>query len=115
MTHLSDGMKTALALIASKMDNTTLDDLDIWGSTRVPECKYYTESETVAGEEEGDEDEVFTTPMCLYTDGDGGYISFDGTSEMFEDSGMTIRVLSAYCDVPYGMLPEIDENLSFSS
>ena len=38
---------------------------------------------------------------CVYTDGDGGVMIFEGFSEIFEHQGMEITTVSSYCDICY--------------
>lgn len=74
----------------------TLGDLNEWTSTLKPDTKFFIDNET---------------PVCLYTDGDSGIASFSAYCECFDDEGMTMNLLSGWCDIPFGTMTEINDNL----
>ena len=48
----------------------------------------------------------------VYTDGDGGLMLFEGYCEMFEEQGVSMRLIDCtYCDIPYSLITEIMREL----
>lgn len=74
----------------------TLGDLKAWTETFQPDTKFFIDDET---------------PVCLYTDGDSGIASFATYCESFDGEGMTMNLLSGWCDIPFGAMTEIDDKL----
>ena len=50
-------------------------------------------------------------PRCLYTDGDSGYMFFSTFCECFDADGLTVKMLSNYCDISMGKMAEIESKL----
>jgi len=48
----------------------------------------------------------------FYTDGDGGLMLFEGYCEMFEEQGVSMRLIDCtYCDIPYSIINAIMQEL----
>tara|TARA_S200002703_G_scaffold142821_1_gene135409 strand:- start:166 stop:465 length:300 start_codon:yes stop_codon:yes gene_type:complete len=48
----------------------------------------------------------------VYTDGDGGLMLFEGHCEMFEEQGVSMRLIDCtYCDIPYSLMTKIMQEL----
>lgn len=48
----------------------------------------------------------------VYTDGDGGLMLFEGYCEMFEEQGVSMRLIDCtYCDIPYSLMTTIMQEL----
>ena len=49
---------------------------------------------------------------AVYTDGDGGLMLFEGYCEMFEEQGVSMRLIDCtYCDMPYSLMATIMQEL----
>ncbi len=58
------------------------------------------------------EDEYSGTYNAVYTDGDGGAMLFEGYSEIFDEQGITVRLLGCtYCDITYDEIHDIVQEL----
>ena len=58
------------------------------------------------------EDEYRGTYNAVYTDGDGGVMLFEGYSEIFDEQGITVRLLGCtYCDITYDEMHDIVQEL----
>ena len=56
-----------------------------------------------------DEQGIYKT---IYTDGDGGLMLFEGYCEMFEEQGVSMRLIDCtYCDIPYSLMTTIMQEL----
>lgn len=48
----------------------------------------------------------------VYTDGDGGLMLFEGYCEMFEEQGVSMRLIDCtYCDISYSLMATIMQEL----
>jgi len=48
----------------------------------------------------------------VYTDGDGGIMLFEGSCEMFEEQGVSVRLIDCtFCDIPYSLIVHIMQEL----
>jgi len=57
----------------------------------------------------GDEDGIYKT---IYMDGDGGLMLFEGYCEMFEEQGVSMRLIGCtYCDISYSLMTKIMQEL----
>tara|TARA_R110002012_G_C11331014_1_gene577039 strand:+ start:264 stop:542 length:279 start_codon:yes stop_codon:yes gene_type:complete len=58
------------------------------------------------------EDHESGTLNAVYTDGDGGVMLFEGHSEIFDEQGITVRLLGCtYCDITYDEMHDIVQEL----
>jgi hypothetical protein len=58
------------------------------------------------------EDHESGTLHAVYTDGDDGVMLFEGYSEIFDEQGITVRLLGCtYCDITYDEMHDIVQEL----
>lgn len=71
--------------------------------------KYITDFEPFYFMYEDIDEGIYST---VYTDGDGGLVLFEGYCEMFEEQGVSMRLIDCtYCDIPYSLMTEIMREL----
>lgn len=91
-----------LKKVANCIDGVTIEDMFKWASfltnDGMPPTMFYMD----AG-----------VPHCIYTDGDGGIMLFSAMCEIFEEQGMMVQTIGCtHCDIPFGLMSEIDMTLS---
>ncbi len=74
--------------IAKKLGKTYQEFLD-WGESSLEEDWIITEGS------------AYEEPICVYTDGDGGVVVLECSSEIFEEFGLTLLSVEdlAWCDI----------------